>query len=76
MIMSNDVLHFGQTQPIKVYSPRKLIFNVYSPPTFLVILQYIRLALFGHLNNPQEIFPCTFRVKMKTKSHLSDFTFL
>ena len=42
------------------YSPRKLILNVYSPPTFLVILQYnsvilqsqIRTSLFGHVNNP------------------------
>ena len=49
---------FGQTQPIKVYSPRKLIFNVYSPPTFLVILRFgnrLRssyIVQFGHLNNP------------------------
>ena len=52
-------LNFGQTQRIKVYSPGKLIFNFYSPPTFSVILQYnlvillsqIRSSLFGHLNN-------------------------
>ena len=52
-------LNFGQTQPIKDYSPRKLIFYFYGPPTFSVILQYnsvilqsqIRSSLFGHLNN-------------------------
>ena len=45
---------------VNLYSPRKLIFNIYSPLTFSVILQYnsvilqsqIRTSLFGHLNNP------------------------
>ena len=61
---SGHGLNKGQTQPIRVYSPRKLIFNVYSPPTFSVILQYnsvilqsqIRSSLFGHLNNPHLLF--------------------
>ena len=59
-------LNFGQTQPIKVYSPRKLIFNVYSPPTSLVIYNKYNLVIlqsqirssykvkFGHLNNPPQ----------------------
>ena len=37
-IKGNTNLNFSQTQLIKVCSPCKLIFNIYSPPTFLVIL--------------------------------------
>ena len=62
-IKRNLNLNFGQTQPINICSHHKLIFNVYSLLTFLVILHVSAIefgqltcpiwsSFFGHLNNP------------------------